>query len=291
MHAQELAALVAGGLRSSSWGRKKACAEALTSMCAAAGEALSPHAPALAAVLLPEATVGRLWDGKESLLAALGALCSACCAGLGSDPGTARVADALLGAAGRRKGSYRAAALKALDQLLTALADKAAAAGQPLPGTGGLYAAVSAPLLEAVAQHVAAPPPTKKAADGAQREDGGDDAAAEDGPPPPMPLAESLRCLAAAWRVALVEARRSGGGALFAALSGVMGRPGLPWQSWLVAVNAADEALKASAAAGGGGVELGWVAPLLRGLVHCLTHTTVSQVGGGGGSGGRRGSG
>jgi proteasome component ECM29 len=245
--------------------------QALTSMCAAAGESLAPHAPALAAVLVPEATAGRLWDGKDALLVALGALCSSCCTALAADPGTGKLVSALLSAASRRKATYRAAALNALEQLLTAIADKAAA-GQQLPGADTVCATVSAPLLEAVSQHVAAPPP---AADGEGKQAEG---AADDGPPPPMPLGESLKCLAAAWRVAPAAARREGGAALSSCLSSVISRPGLPWASWLAAVNAIDDVLKTSCGAGGGGVEMAWVVPLVKGLVYCLTHSTVSQV-------------
>ena len=286
-HAAELAALLAGGLRSSSWGRKKACAEALTSMCGAAGDAVARHAPALATVLLPEATAGRLWDGKEALLAALGALASAAPEALAADPGLGRLAGALTAAAARRRAGYRRAALAALERLLAAAADAGERAGAPLPGSDALYAAVSAPLLEAVRAHVAAPPPQKAAPATATGAGNGNSAAAADadedsGPPPPMPLDESLRCLAAAWRAAPPSVRAAGGAELFAALGAVMSRPGLPWASWLAAAIAADDVLKASAAepASGAGapVPIVWLPPLLRGLAFALAHSTVSQL-------------
>lgn len=255
-------------------------------MCESAGESLAPHAPTLAIVLLPEAATGRLWDGKESLLIALGALSKACITSLSEDPGTERLVSALLTAAGRRKGSYRAAALKALEQLLTALGDaQKKAGGQPATGSDKVYAVVSPSLLDAISRHINAP---ASAGEGQKKDgqEGGEGAggAGDATPIPPMPLAESLKCLAAAWRVATPEARQEGGAALFGALSGVMGRPGLPWVSWLAAVNAADDIITtsrdAAVAAGGGqgGLQVAWLAPLLRGLVHCLTHTTVSQV-------------
>ncbi|GBF95386.1 hypothetical protein Rsub_07814 [Raphidocelis subcapitata] len=278
MHAGELAGLLAGGLRASSWGRKVACAEALASMAELAGGALSQHAPALAAVLVPEATAGRLWDGKEKLLAALGALAAACPAALAADPGIAHIVSALLSAAGRRRTAYRSAALAALQKLLTALGDSADK-GEAVPGAGEVYAAVSQPLLEAVMRHATEPPAQAKPAALAGSAAASEPAAAdEDGPPPPLPLAESLRCLAAAWCVAPPAVRAAGGSALFHALGSVMARPGLPWASWLAAATAADDVLAACAKPGGGGCEVAWLPPLLRGLIHCLTHSTVSQL-------------
>jgi hypothetical protein len=281
MHAGELAGLLSSGLRASSWGRKVACAEALGSMAELAGGALSQHAPAITAVLIPQATAGWVWDGKEKLLAALGALAAACPAALAADPGIARVLSALLSAAERRKASYRTAALAALHKLLTALGDSADR-GEPVAGAGEAYAAVSRPLLEAVTCHATEPPSQAKPAALAGSAATSETAAAdEDGPPPPLPLAESLRCLAAAWRVAPPDVRAAGGDALFRALGSVMARPGLPWASWLAATAAADDVLAACAQPGGGGCQVAWLPPLLRGLIHCLTHSNVSQVGGG----------
>ena len=247
-------------------------------MATAAGESLCPHAPGLAAVLVPEATAGRLWDGKEALLAALGALCCACSGALAADPGVPQLVAALLAAAGRRKTVYRAAALRALKQLLDALGD-AAAKGAPVTGADAAYAEVAPPLLAAVEAHVTAPP-AKPAGSGGNGSSTSERAGeGDDGLPPPMPLAESLGCLAAAWRIAPLAVRAESGAALFGALGSVLVRPGTPWASWLAAAGAADEVLKASAGLGGGGAQLQWLAPLLRGIVHALTHSTVSQVG------------
>lgn len=276
-------------------------------MCALVGDTLAPHAPGLAAVLLPEATAGRVWEGKEALVDALGALAAACPAALAADPGTAPLVAALLGAAGKRRPVYRAAALGALEQLLTALADvdakqagveSAGSGGGPLAGAGEAYTLVAAPLLEAVGRHVSGPTAAEAAAaaaatsargagvqGGATAKDAPPEVAGEgdaDGPPPPLPLAESLRVLAAAWRVAPAAVRASEGGRLFASLGGVLSRPGLPWAAWLAASGAADTVLQGCAAGGGGGkssVQLAWLPPLLRGLAHCLANSTVSQVG------------
>lgn len=52
-----------------------------------APDQLAPWAPALMARLLPEATGGRLWEGKEGLLAATGSLAAACAPTLAQQPG------------------------------------------------------------------------------------------------------------------------------------------------------------------------------------------------------------
>ncbi len=163
----------------------------MTSLSGLAGTALAPHAPQLAALLVREST-GRLWDGKKSLLTALGALCSSCCAPLCEQPGLNALVDALLAAAARKKGSYRAAALEALEKLLGALVPLVTPSAQHPPGavTGngnngavgatasgsgsqaaghvsvdGLYERVSVPLLEACRRHAAGagtPKPTSE---------------------------------------------------------------------------------------------------------------------------------
>ena len=52
-----------------------------------APDQLSPYSPHLAQQLLQEGAEGRLWEGKEGLLTALGALSAACTAALCMVPG------------------------------------------------------------------------------------------------------------------------------------------------------------------------------------------------------------
>ena len=56
---------------------------------------------------------GRVWDGKESVLAALAAVTKACSSALNSADG-ARVVAALIEAAGRKKSDFRQARFGAL---------------------------------------------------------------------------------------------------------------------------------------------------------------------------------
>jgi hypothetical protein len=61
--------------------------QALSALAEVAPGQLSPYSPALAQLLLAEAAGGRLWEGKEGLLACLGALGAACTDTLAQQPG------------------------------------------------------------------------------------------------------------------------------------------------------------------------------------------------------------
>lgn len=52
-----------------------------------AGEQLSPYSPALAQLLLTEVSGGRLWEGKELVLQAIGAIGASCTTTLAQQPG------------------------------------------------------------------------------------------------------------------------------------------------------------------------------------------------------------
>uniref|UniRef100_A0A383W0E2 Proteasome adapter and scaffold protein ECM29 HEAT-repeat domain-containing protein n=1 Tax=Tetradesmus obliquus TaxID=3088 RepID=A0A383W0E2_TETOB len=84
----EDAARQAGGLllrellRESSDTFNAYAAQALSTLAEVAPDQLGPYSPALAQLLLAEASGGRLWEGKEGLLACLGGLGAACAATL-----------------------------------------------------------------------------------------------------------------------------------------------------------------------------------------------------------------
>jgi proteasome component ECM29 len=107
---------VRAGLTSPQWGRKKAAAAAVARLCAGAGDAAAAHAPEVMAALLRELP-GRLWEGKEAVVGAVGALAAACPAALrAADAGApAAVVAALLEAGGKKKAAYRRAALEQLE--------------------------------------------------------------------------------------------------------------------------------------------------------------------------------
>lgn len=61
--------------------------QALVIVADVAGEQLSPYSPSLAQLLLSEVSGGRLWEGKETMLQALGALAANCTSTLSQQPG------------------------------------------------------------------------------------------------------------------------------------------------------------------------------------------------------------
>lgn len=137
LYTSEIVGSLVEGLGSAQWGRKKACAEAVVQLTQLGGDVLGAHASRLAAALLAESS-GRLWDGKEAVLAALGALCGSNAAALDPEPGRGAVVGALLAAAGRKKTSFRTAGLKALTTALVHFkADFFAQARRGKPGFAG----------------------------------------------------------------------------------------------------------------------------------------------------------
>ena len=112
LHAAAVLEKVQEALRSSQWGRKKAAAAAAAKACSAGGDAVAPYAPQLMAALLAELP-GRLWEGKEGVLMAIGAAVEACGGALKSADGglPSRVGAALLEAVDKKKSVYRKEAL------------------------------------------------------------------------------------------------------------------------------------------------------------------------------------
>ena len=115
------------GLKEQSWGAKHAAAKAVAAMAKDGSDSLAPHAPALSSALLTELP-GRLWDGKDSLLHALAALCTACpqsfqapAVDAQADVEGRNVVSAVLAAAARANVGFRLAALVALEAVLKAL--------------------------------------------------------------------------------------------------------------------------------------------------------------------------
>ncbi|KXZ47233.1 hypothetical protein GPECTOR_37g239 [Gonium pectorale] len=139
LYGSEICRTLVEMLGGTQWGRKKAAAEAAVRLTEVAPDALGAHARRLASALLSELAGGRLWDGKESLLAALAALAAADPRVIAEEPGHGAVVEALMGAVGRKKTSYRAAGLSALEKALRAL-------------PGDHYARVAPPLLASVQQ-------------------------------------------------------------------------------------------------------------------------------------------
>ncbi|KAL4530388.1 hypothetical protein Ndes2437B_g03884 [Nannochloris sp. 'desiccata'] len=202
LHAGAVLDKVQEGLKSSQWGRKKAAAAAAAKACDAGGDALIPYAPKLMESLLAELP-GRLWEGKEAVLVALGAVVKACHVALKSnDSGIpTKVVSVLLEAAGKKKAAYRKEALIQLKEVLAiwgadenfipivsppllALSSQfvSAAFGGPSASTGGG---------DGAAKPTATPTTTR----GMKESDGANGAEKSS----IIPIAEVMACLGALW--------------------------------------------------------------------------------------------
>lgn len=304
LYATEVVSYLVAGLGSSQWGRKKAAAAAVARLAeVAGGDGLSEgHVQQLVGALVAEAG-GRLWEGKEAVLAALGALAQHCpkhlllpsspsAAAAAAAPSTAaapaqdggsgkasalgeRVLTSLLDAVGRKKASFRAAALSALEVALSGLK------------TVDVYSRAAPPLLAACRTHSTAPQLSATAAavqaqaaaetGGGAAGSGGGEAVAEE--TKPLPLVESLKCLAAAWEAAGPATHAASGQELAEVVAGVL-ESNQPWQSRLAALHVATRLIKAAtaplpaaAAAGSAGASSlagQWVQRLVPGVLACL---------------------
>ena len=127
LYMQEIVKLLKEGIGSSSWTEKQKTARALSKLADTAGGGVMPYVQDLLVALVAELP-GRLWDGKEVVLEALGALCKGCCPAILS-PSNAQtlspheIVSAITAACGRKKKSYRDAAFACLEQILLAFKD------------------------------------------------------------------------------------------------------------------------------------------------------------------------
>lgn len=120
LYLQEIMARVLPGLASSSWSTKQQCAKASAALAEGIGGDLGPHGSTLLVALLGELP-GRLWDGKEAVLHAIGGICKACSeaiiSGGGKEITPEKIVAAVVAAAGRKKGSFREAAFECLEKV------------------------------------------------------------------------------------------------------------------------------------------------------------------------------
>ncbi|KAG4953084.1 hypothetical protein JHK87_038678 [Glycine soja] len=118
----EIVSLICEGMSSSSWASKRKSAEAICRLSEVLGESLSSHHEVLLQSLMKEIP-GRLWEGKEMLLLAVGALCTSCHKAILAQGSSSSIAILnLVSSACTRKGKkYREAALSSLEQVIKAL--------------------------------------------------------------------------------------------------------------------------------------------------------------------------
>ncbi|PKI57789.1 hypothetical protein CRG98_021856 [Punica granatum] len=119
LYMKEIVALICESISSSSWASKKKSAQATCKLSEVLGEALSPYHQVLLQSLMKELP-GRLWEGKEALLSAMGALSKACHKAISAeDPSAAgAILNQLLSACTKKVKKYREAALLSLQQVI-----------------------------------------------------------------------------------------------------------------------------------------------------------------------------
>ncbi|CAN1830461.1 Proteasome adapter and scaffold protein ECM29 [Linum perenne] len=121
LYLEEIVSLVSEGLASSSWAGKRKSAQAISKLTDVLGESLSSHYRILLESLMKELP-SRLWEGKDALLHAIGALSTACHNAISSEnPATANDILSIVSSACTKKSKkYREAAFSALDQVIKA---------------------------------------------------------------------------------------------------------------------------------------------------------------------------
>ncbi|GAB2277082.1 hypothetical protein Dimus_011791 [Dionaea muscipula] len=117
----EIVSLISESISSSSWASKRKAAQAVSKLADTLGETLSAYHQVLLNSLMKEIP-GRLWEGKDALLLALAAVCSASHEAISSDdPSTPAVVLSVVTAACAKKDKkFREAALCALEQVIKA---------------------------------------------------------------------------------------------------------------------------------------------------------------------------
>ncbi|OIW02801.1 hypothetical protein TanjilG_29577 [Lupinus angustifolius] len=117
----EIVSLICDSLSSSSWASKKKSAQAICKLSEVLGESLSSHHGVLLQSLMKEIP-GRLWEGKDVLLLALGALSKSCHNAISAEGSASSIAILnLVSSACTRKGKkYREAAFSSLEQVIEA---------------------------------------------------------------------------------------------------------------------------------------------------------------------------
>ncbi|ESW13516.1 hypothetical protein PHAVU_008G203200 [Phaseolus vulgaris] len=124
LYLTEIVSLICEGMSSSSWASKRKSALAICRLSEVLGESLSSHHKDLLQSLVKEIP-GRLWEGKDVLLLAVGALCTSCHKAILAEGSSSSIAILnLVSSACTRKGKkYREAALSSLEQVIKAFGD------------------------------------------------------------------------------------------------------------------------------------------------------------------------
>ncbi|KAK9274184.1 hypothetical protein L1049_018998 [Liquidambar formosana] len=117
----EIVSLICESITSSSWASKRKAAQAISKLSEVLGESLSSYHHVLLESLMKEVP-GRLWEGKDALLYAIGALSMSCHKAISTeDPTTPNTILSVVSSACTKKvKKYREAAFSCLEQVIKA---------------------------------------------------------------------------------------------------------------------------------------------------------------------------
>ncbi|KAJ8751379.1 hypothetical protein K2173_016576 [Erythroxylum novogranatense] len=124
LYLAEIISLICVGLTSSSWPSKRKSAQAICNLSDVLGESLSTYQNILLEYLLKELP-GRVWEGKEAVLYAIGSLSTSCHKVISSENPTAPgdILNIIISACSKKVKKYREAAFFSLDQVIKAFGD------------------------------------------------------------------------------------------------------------------------------------------------------------------------
>ncbi|KAG2674643.1 hypothetical protein I3760_13G146600 [Carya illinoinensis] len=117
----EIVSLISESIASSSWASKRKSAQAICKLCEVLGESMSSYHQVLLQSLMKEVP-GRLWEGKDAVLYALGSLSASCHKAISAgDPASPNAILSLVSSACTKKAKkYREAAFSCLEQVIKA---------------------------------------------------------------------------------------------------------------------------------------------------------------------------
>ena len=126
LYAPEIVAYICKGLDSSVWGKKKEAADAIAHLAKVLKEDLVKYAGTLTEKLQAD-LVGRIWDGKDKLLVALGEIGLACGSALVSQDSDVivKMTTAALSAMERKKLDFQLAAVNCIQSIYSSAEAKA----------------------------------------------------------------------------------------------------------------------------------------------------------------------
>ncbi|CAA7058763.1 unnamed protein product [Microthlaspi erraticum] len=121
---QEIVNHICESITSSSWASKKKSGKAICKLSEVLGESLWPHHNRLLQCLVTEIP-GRLWEGKDALLDALGALSVSCHEAITKEDPTAptTILSLICAACKKKLKKYRESAFSCLDKVIIAFGD------------------------------------------------------------------------------------------------------------------------------------------------------------------------